>query len=146
MHEKRRFGTRFRETVITNTLLTQNHAKVILDQKYPKIQANPILTQNVLRRILHEKRRFGTRFRETVITNTLLTQNHAKVILDQKYPKIQANPILTQNDVTRISHQNRRFGTGCRETVITYPVLTQNDAKRIFTKNVVLALDLEKQL
>ena len=43
-HQKRRFGTRFRETVITN----------------------PILTKHITKRILSPKGRFGTRFRETV--------------------------------------------------------------------------------
>ena len=31
-----------------------------------------------------QKRRFGTRFRETVITNSVLTQNEAKRNLSQK--------------------------------------------------------------
>ena len=44
LHEKRFFGTRFRERVITNQVFTQNDG----------------------RRILHQKRRFGMRFRERV--------------------------------------------------------------------------------
>ena len=47
------FGTRFRQTVITNPVLTENDAK----------------------RILHQKRRFGSKFRETVKSNAVLTQN-----------------------------------------------------------------------
>ena len=89
LHQKRRFGTRFRETVITNPVLTQNDAK----------------------RILHQKRRFGTRFRETVITNAVLSQTDAKRNLAQK---------------------KRCFGTRFRKTVITYPVLSQIDAKLTF--------------
>ena len=54
--KKRRFGTRFRETVITNTVLTKNSAK----------------------RCLMQKGRFGTRFRERVISNPVLTQNDSK--------------------------------------------------------------------
>ena len=54
--QKRRFGTRFRETVISNPVLTQNEAK----------------------RNLHKTHRFGSRFRETVITNPVLTQNDSK--------------------------------------------------------------------
>ena len=56
LHEKRRFGTGCRETVITNAVLSQNDVK----------------------RILHQKHRFGTRFTETVITNTVLSQNGFK--------------------------------------------------------------------
>ena len=54
-HQKRRFGTRLRETVITDPVLTQNDGKCNL----------------------HQKCRFGTRFRETVITNPILRQNDA---------------------------------------------------------------------
>ena len=54
--QKRRFGTRFRETVITY----------------------PVLTQNDCRTHLGQKRRFGTRFRETVTTNAVLIQNECK--------------------------------------------------------------------
>ena len=39
---------------------------------------NPILRQSDAKPTLHEKRRFGTRFRETVITNPILTQNGRK--------------------------------------------------------------------
>ena len=46
MHQKRRFGTRFRETVITKPVLTQNGAK----------------------------HRFGIRFRQKVKTKTVLSQ------------------------------------------------------------------------
>ena len=59
--KKRRFGTRFRETVITNTVLIKNDAK----------------------RSLSQKGGFGTRFRETVMTNPVLTQNEAKRNLHQ---------------------------------------------------------------
>ena len=69
-----------------------------------------------------EKRRFGTRFRQTVITN----------------------PFLSQNDAKRNLSQKRGFGTRFRETVITNPVLIQNDAKCNLSKNIVLELDLEK--
>ena len=72
MHKKRRFGTRFRETVITNAVLTQNDAKRILHQKHrigttfrERVETNPVLTQIGAKRTLHYKRRFGTRFRET---------------------------------------------------------------------------------
>ena len=60
--------------------------------------------------ICTEKHRFGTRFRETVITN----------------------PVLTQNDAKRKLMQKRRFGTRVRERVISNPVLTQHEAKRNF--------------
>ena len=61
-HQKRRFGTRLSETVITNPILLQNEGK----------------------RILSQKRRFGPRFRETVITNPISVQNDAKGILSPK--------------------------------------------------------------
>ena len=61
-HQKRRFATRFRETVITNPVSTQTDAK----------------------RILSPKRPLGTRFGETVITNPIVTQNDAKRILSPK--------------------------------------------------------------
>ena len=57
-HQKRRFATRFRETVITGRVLQKNDSK----------------------RILSQIRRFGTRFRETVITNPILRQNDGKLI------------------------------------------------------------------
>ena len=60
--KKRRFGTRFRETVITNTVLTKNDAK----------------------RYLMQNGRFGARFRERVISNPVLTHNEAKRNLHQK--------------------------------------------------------------
>ena len=60
--------------------------------------------------ICTKKRRFGTRFRETVITN----------------------PVLIQNDAKRNLMQKRRFGTRLRERVISNPVLTQHEAKRNF--------------
>ena len=76
------------------------------------------------KRTLSQKRPFGTRVRETVITN----------------------PVLTQNDAKRTLSQKRRFATRFRETMITNPVLTQIDGKRTSApKNVVLARDLEKQ-
>ena len=58
--------------------------------------------------ICTEKHRFGTRFKETVITN----------------------PVLTQNDAKRNLMQKRRLGTRFRERVISFPVLTQHEAKR----------------
>ena len=70
------------------------------------------------------KHRFGTRFRETVITNPFLSQNEPK---------------------GNLSQTKRRFGTIFRVTVIINPVLTQNDAKRNLSGNVITALDLEKQ-
>ena len=57
-----------------------------------------------------QKPRFGTRFRETVISN----------------------PVLTQNEAKRNLHQNHPFGSRFRQTVITNPVLTQNDSKTHF--------------
>ena len=42
-----------------------------------------ILTQNDAKRILHQKRRFGTIFRVTVITNVVSTQNDAKRIFTE---------------------------------------------------------------
>ena len=66
---------------------------------------------------MDQKRRFGTRFRETVITNA----------------------VLTENDASRILQQKRRFGTTCRETVITNTILTENVQNAFCTKNVVLA-------
>ena len=56
LSQKRRFGTRFRETVITNSFLSHNDAK----------------------RNLREKRRFGPRFTQTVRANPFLSQNDAK--------------------------------------------------------------------
>ena len=73
--------------------------------------------------ICTEKHRFGTRFRETVITNPVLTQNDGKGNLMQK----------------------RRCDTRFRERVISNPVLTQDEAKRNFHQKIVLALDLEIQ-
>ena len=61
------------------------------------------------KRTLHQKRRFGTRFRKTVKTK----------------------PVLSQNDGKRTLHQERRLGTRFTATVITNPVVTQNDGKRI---------------
>ena len=72
---------------------------------------NPVLSQNNAKHTFRQKRRFDTRFRETVITKAVLTQNEAKRYLTQK---------------------KRRFGTIFRETVITNPVLSQNDAKHTF--------------
>ena len=60
--KKRRFGTRYRETVITNAVLTQNDSK----------------------RNLMQKRRFATRVRETVITDIILTQNDSKTHFEPK--------------------------------------------------------------
>ena len=57
----------------------------------------------------HQKRRFATGVRETVITN----------------------PVLTQNDGKRILSPKRPLGFG--ETFITNPILTQKDAKRILS-------------
>ena len=54
--QKHPFGTIFRETVITNPLLTPNEAE----------------------RNLHKNHRFRSRFRQTVITNLFLSQNDAK--------------------------------------------------------------------
>ena len=62
LSQKRRFRTRFRKTVITN----------------------PVLTQNPPMRNLMQKRRCGTRFRERVISNPVLPQNEAKRNLHQK--------------------------------------------------------------
>ena len=62
LSQKRPFRTRFRKTVITN----------------------PVLTQNAPMRNLMQKRRFGTRFRQRVITNPVLTQNEAKRKLHEK--------------------------------------------------------------
>ena len=56
----------------------------------------------IVKQTFSQKRCFGTRFRQTVITN----------------------PFLSQNDAKRNLSQNRRFGTRFRETVITTPVLT----------------------
>ena len=89
MHQKRRFRTRFRKTVLTNAVLSQIDAK----------------------RILHQKRRFGTRFRETEITNTVLQRNDAK----------------------RTFHKKRRFGTRFREAMITNPVLSQINIRSEFS-------------
>ena len=78
MLQKRRFGTRFRETVTTNAVLTQNDGKRILDQKRrydtrfrEAVKTNVVLTQNDCKTHFAPKRRFGTRFRETVITDTV---------------------------------------------------------------------------
>ena len=73
---------------------------------------------------MHQKRRFGARFRETVTTNS----------------------VLTQNDATRILAQKRRSGTRFRQTFTTNAVLTVNIAKRILNKKRRFAQDLEKQL
>ena len=56
---------------------------------------NPVFTRNDGKRTLRQRRRFGTRLRETVITN----------------------PVLTQNDVKRTLSQKLRFVTRFRETV-----------------------------
>ena len=58
--------------------------------------------------ICTKKHSFGTGFRETVITN----------------------PVLTQNDAKRNLMQKRRISTRSRERVISNPVLTQHEAKR----------------
>ena len=71
---------------------------------------------------MQQKRRFGTRFRETATTNALLTE-------------IVAKPIL---------HQKRRFGIRFRETVPTFQFHQKIMYERILHKNVVLALDFEK--
>ena len=63
--------------------------------------------------ICTKKRRFGTRFRETVITNIVLRKNDAKCSL----------------------MQNGRFGARFRERVISNPVLTHNEAKRNLQQN-----------
>ena len=63
LSQKRRCCTRFRKTVITNA----------------------VLTQNAPMRNLKQKRRFGFRFRDKVISNPVLTQNEAKRNLHQKY-------------------------------------------------------------
>ena len=65
----------------------------------------PVLPQIDAKRVLHKKGRFGTRYRETVITNA----------------------VLSENDVKRVLHQKRRFGNRFGETVIANPILTQND-------------------
>ena len=45
----------------------------------------------------------------------------------------------------RILHQKRRFGMKFREAMQNLPVLSKNDVQTLFyTKNVVLAQDLEK--
>ena len=43
-----------------------------------------VLTQNDAKHTFRQKRRFDTRFRETVITKAVLTQNEAKRNLSQK--------------------------------------------------------------
>ena len=121
-------------------LSARSKSNLVLTQKDEKC----ILYQNVL---LHEKGCFGTRFRETMITNSVLTQNDAKRTLSQKRPfrrvreTVITNPVLTQNDAKRTVIQKRRFGTRIRETVITNPVLTQNDATRTLHKNILSVLD-----
>ena len=55
------------------------------------------------------KRRFGTRFRETVISN----------------------PVVTQNEAKRNFHRNHPFGSRFRQTVITNPFLSQNDGNTL---------------
>ena len=49
-----------------------------------RFRQNPFFSQNDAKRNLREKPRFGTRFRETVITNPVLTQNEVKRNLMQK--------------------------------------------------------------
>ena len=68
---------------------------------------HPVLTRNDSKRILPPKRRFGTRFGETVITSAVLTQYDAK----------------------RTLHQKRRFGTRFGETVITLFLVLRNFGK-----------------
>ena len=46
--------------------------------------SNPVLTQNEAKRNLSQKRGFATRFRETVITNPVLTQNDSKTHFEPK--------------------------------------------------------------
>ena len=85
---------------------------------------NKVLTQNDGKVILHQKRRFGTRFREKVITNQVLTQNVAK----------------------RILYQKGRFGMRIRERVLSKPVFAEKMMQNTFcSENVVLAPDLEKK-
>ena len=56
------------------------------------------------------------------------------------------NQVLTQDDGNRVLHQKRRFGMRFRERVQSLLVLSKNDLQMLFyTKNVVLALDLEKK-
>ena len=45
---------------------------------------NAVLSQNDAKRTFHQKRRFGSRFRQTVITNTVLSKNEAKRTFHQK--------------------------------------------------------------
>ena len=56
------------------------------------------------------------------------------------------NQVLAQNDGKRILLQKRRFGMRFRERVQTLLVLSKNDVQTLFyTKNVLLAQDLEKK-
>ena len=43
-----------------------------------ELQTNPVLTENDAKRIFQQNRRFRTRFRETVITYAVSTQNEWK--------------------------------------------------------------------
>ena len=70
-----------------------------------------------------QKRRFGTRFRQTVTTN----------------------PFLSQNDAERNLREKRRFGPRVRQTVVTNPISTQNEAKRNLHRETSFFIDLEKQ-
>ena len=73
LSQKLRFGTRFRETVITTPVWTQNDAKRNVMQKTMENTA-----------FCTEKYRLGARFRETVITNPVLTRNDSKTHFEPK--------------------------------------------------------------
>ena len=88
------------------------------------VQSKPVLQKNDAKRILQRKRRFGTRFRENVITNKLSTQNDGKGILKQK------------------PRSGIRFGEAVQIKQVFYLKMMENGFS---TKDVVLALDLEKQ-
>ena len=88
LNHKRRFGTRFRQTVITYAVLTQNEWKTHFGPKRrlaldleKQLKLTQFSHKMNAKRIFQQNRRFGTRFRETVITYAVLTPNECKAYL-----------------------------------------------------------------
>ena len=82
LQQKRRFGMRFRERVQTSLVLSKTDIQtlfytknVVLPQDLEKVITNQVLTQNDEKRILHQKRRSGMRFRERVQSLLVLSKN-----------------------------------------------------------------------
>ena len=81
-HQKRRFGMTFRETEQNLLVLSKNDVQtlfytknVVLAQDLEKVITNQVLTQNDGKRLWHQKRRFGMRFRERVQSLLVSSKN-----------------------------------------------------------------------